>query len=185
MATKKKTAVKVVQSDEEPKGVYAWLPHQKTAVQEMRPYVTGEDLTGISVNAEDTPEAGGMIARNSDNHKDQWYIGKAFYEKNYALVLEPQAEMDMTVTSGPDLAAKVSDVEVVGGDMWRVLCKASSKSQGWMKSSKAMEVPGGCLVQVTTQQKNPDGSYAVAEALAFVPGVKLAADPRGGCKLSA
>jgi hypothetical protein len=28
-----------------------------------------------------------------------------------------------------------------------------------------------CIVQVKTQQKNPDGSYAVAEALTFVPGV--------------
>jgi hypothetical protein len=27
----------------------------------------------------------------------------------------------------------------------------------------------GVVVQVTTQQRNPDGSYAVAEALTFVP----------------
>jgi len=31
----------------------------------------------------------------------------------------------------------------------------------------------GCVVQVTTQQRNPDGSYAVAEALTFVPGVHI------------
>jgi hypothetical protein len=54
-----------------------------------------------------------------------------------------------------------------------------------MKSSKAMEVPGGCVVQVTTQQKNEDGSYAVAEALTFVPGVKLADDENNGRKLVA
>ena len=28
-------------------------------------------------------------------------------------------------------------------------------------------------MQVTTQQKNPDGSYAVAEALTYVPGVHI------------
>ena len=80
----------------------------------------------------------------------------------------------------------VPDIKVVGnGDTYRLLCKASSQNEGWMKSSKAMEVPGGCVVQVTTQQKNPDGSYAVAEALTFVPGVKIADDVNNGRKLVA
>ena len=72
----------------------------------------------------------------------------------------------------------VSDVVFFGnGDLWQLLSKASSQEQGWMKSCKAMEVPGGAVVQVTTQQRNPDGSYAVAEAVTFVPGVRVAADP--------
>lgn len=78
----------------------------------------------------------------------------------------------------------VKDVRVVGnGDMFRLLCKASSEAEGWMKSTKALEVAGGCIVQVTTQQRNPDGSYAVAEAVTFVPGVKIADDENGGRKL--
>ena len=40
-----------------------------------------------------------------------------------------------------------------------------------MKSTKACETSYGCLVQVTTQQRNPDGSYSLAEALAFAPNV--------------
>ena len=69
----------------------------------------------------------------------------------------------------------VQDIKVVGnGDMFRLLCKASSEKEGWMKSTKAMEIPGvGCVVQVTTQQRNPDASYAVAEAITFVPGVTI------------
>ena len=65
---------------------------------------------------------------------------------------------------------QVKDLEVFGnGDMFKLLCKASSASEGWMKSTKAMEIPGvGCLVQVTTQQ----GEH-VAEALQFVPGVRI------------
>jgi len=65
----------------------------------------------------------------------------------------------------------VSDLVVFGdGDMFKLLCKASSQAQGWMKSTKAMEIEGvGCVVHVTTQQKNTDGSYAVAEAVTFVP----------------
>jgi len=67
----------------------------------------------------------------------------------------------------------VPDIVVYGnGDAFELICKASSEAEGWMKSTKAMEIPSvGCLVQVTTQQRNADGSYAVAEALTFVPGV--------------
>jgi hypothetical protein len=68
-----------------------------------------------------------------------------------------------------DAQTKVSDIKVFGdGDMWQLLCKASSESQGWMKSTKAMQLPGGCLVQVTTQQGGQ-----VSEAVTFVPGVKI------------
>jgi hypothetical protein len=79
----------------------------------------------------------------------------------------------------------VPDIKVVGnGDLFRLLCKASSQKEGWMKSTKAMEVPGGCVLQITTQQRNHDGSYAVAEALTFVPNVKIVDDINGGRKLS-
>lgn len=78
----------------------------------------------------------------------------------------------------------VPDIKVVGnGDAFQLLCKASSQAEGWMKSTKAMQVAGGCLVQVSTQQRNPDGSYAVAEALTFVPGVYVAPDDNNGRKL--
>ncbi len=75
----------------------------------------------------------------------------------------------------------VPDLKVVGnGDSFQLLCKASSQEEGWMKSTKAMQVETGCIVQVTTQQRNPDGSYAVAEALTFVPGVKIQNDENNG-----
>ena len=79
----------------------------------------------------------------------------------------------------------VKDIVVFGnGDMFSLLCKASSQAEGWMKSTKAMGVVGGCVVQVTTHQRNHDGTNSVAEALAYVPGVKIADDPEfGGRKL--
>lgn len=79
----------------------------------------------------------------------------------------------------------VKDLNVVGnGDAFELLFKASSQEEGWMKSTKAMEIPPlGCLVQVTTQQRNPDGSYAVAEALSFVPGARIVDDKNNGRKL--
>lgn len=74
----------------------------------------------------------------------------------------------------------VKDIVVFGdGDMFKLLCKASSKSEGWMKSTKAMEIEGlGCLVQVTTQQGDN-----VAEALQFIPGVTIVEDINNGRKL--
>ncbi len=77
-----------------------------------------------------------------------------------------------------------SDLVLFGnGDLWQLLCKASSALEGWMKSTKAMQVPGGCVVQVTTQQKGYDETYSVAEALTFVPGVEIVDDEHGGRKL--
>ena len=83
-----------------------------------------------------------------------------------------------------DTCQNVKDINIVGnGDMFALLCKASSENEGWMKSTKAMEVPGGCVVQVTTQQRNEDGSYAIAEALTYVPGVRITQDQNNGRKL--
>lgn len=78
----------------------------------------------------------------------------------------------------------VKDIKVVGdGDLFRLLCKASSESEGWMKSTKAMQTPHGCVVQVTTQQRNIDLTYSIAEALTFVPGTVIVDDENGGRKL--
>jgi hypothetical protein len=63
-----------------------WKQYYKATVVEMRPYVPGEDMTGISVSDFDKERglrAGSMIARNSDDHSDQWYVDRAFFEANY------------------------------------------------------------------------------------------------------
>lgn len=69
----------------------------------------------------------------------------------------------------------VKDIKFWGdGDMFRLISKASSESEGWMKSTKAMQAGTSVVVQVTTQQRNPDGSYAIAEALTTVPNAEIA-----------
>lgn len=60
-----------------------WKLYRKTATTEMRPYVPGEDITGISVSEQDSLEEGGMIARNPKNHADQWYVAKQYFQDNY------------------------------------------------------------------------------------------------------
>jgi len=83
-------------------------------------------------------------------------------------------EKDLGITEVRGAKANIQDLVVYGdGDTFALLCKASSQEQGWMKSTKVCNVVGGCIVQVTTQQRNPDGSYALAEALTYVPGVRM------------
>lgn len=61
-----------------------WKKYRRTNIAEMRPYVPGEDLTGVSVSDVDDPETDlGMIARNPRNHADQWYVARAYFEENF------------------------------------------------------------------------------------------------------
>jgi hypothetical protein len=84
-------------------------------------------------------------------------------------------EKTLDNTNVAEAKAKVSDIKVFGnGDLFQLIAKASSKEQGWMKSTKAMETPKGCVVQVTTQQGDN-----VAEALTFVPDVSIKVDENG------
>lgn len=76
----------------------------------------------------------------------------------------------LTNTDVASARANVPDIVVYGDpDAWKCICKASSRTEGWMKSTKAMQIPGiGLLVQATTQQ----GEH-IAESVTFVPGCKL------------
>jgi hypothetical protein len=71
---------------------------------------------------------------------------------------------------------QVEDLEIFGnGDLFVLISKASSKSEGWMKSTKAMQIFNvGCVVQVTTQQ----GDH-IAEAVCWVPNVEIKQDKNG------
>lgn len=83
---------------------------------------------------------------------------------------------ELSNTNIEDVKKNVSDVTVFGnGDLFRLISKASSKEQGWMKSTKAMEIEGGGVVlQVTTQQFNH-----VAEALTYIPNARIAERENG------
>ncbi len=60
--------------------------YKRKGLSEMRPYIVGENLSNISVSNTDTPEDGGMVARNPENHDDQWYVAKKYFEDNLELV---------------------------------------------------------------------------------------------------
>jgi hypothetical protein len=67
-----------------------WKQYRRRGMTEMRPYVPGEDLQGISVSGTDTPALGGMIARNPENHQDQWYVNAAYVAANMEECPQPQ-----------------------------------------------------------------------------------------------
>jgi hypothetical protein len=79
-------------------------------------------------------------------------------------------EKTLENTTASQAKDNVKDIVFWGnGDLFKLIGKAHSKSEGWMKSAKAMQIDNvGCVVQVTTQQ----GEH-VAEAVTFVPGVKI------------
>ena len=83
--------------------------------------------------------------------------------------LESDVGMRGGVTRTKDLG---DTVKTVGNpDLFRLVCKVAGAN--FVKSTKAMAVPGGCLVQVSTRETRENGAVAVAEAISFIPGVRL------------
>lgn len=66
-----------------------YTQHKRKGLSEMRPYVPGELLSGVSISEADllagSPKEGDWIARNPKNHEDKWLVAKAYYDDN----LEP------------------------------------------------------------------------------------------------
>jgi hypothetical protein len=64
-----------------------WTKYRKSNTQELRPYIPGEDLTGVSIAQVDkekgSPKPGDMIARNGNDHNDQWLVSKEYFATNY------------------------------------------------------------------------------------------------------
>lgn len=93
---------------------------------------------------------------------------KDIFDMTYILDSATGKSLHNTTANGA--RKNVKDIKFWGdGDTFKLISKASSQAEGWMKSTKAMQIDGvGCVVQVTTQQGDN-----VAEAITFVPGVKL------------
>ena len=64
--------------------------YRRKQIAELRPYVAGETLDGVSVSASDkaagSPKEGDMIARNPKNHKDQWLVAAQYFADNFEAV---------------------------------------------------------------------------------------------------
>jgi len=60
--------------------------YRRKGFSEMRPYVPGEDLSGVSISQADNPKEGDMIARNPNDHTDLWLVDQKWFEENFELV---------------------------------------------------------------------------------------------------
>ena len=65
--------------------------YRRKNISEMRPYIEGEKLDdNVSISDADlkagSPKVGDMIARNPNNHNDQWLVSKAYFEDNLELI---------------------------------------------------------------------------------------------------
>jgi len=60
--------------------------------------VPGEDKTGISISKADfeggSPRLGDMIARNPQNHADQWLVAAQYFADNFEPSVEPKIYCD-------------------------------------------------------------------------------------------
>ena len=96
------------------------------------------------------------------------------FEMTYAKDLALQSQKSLHNTCSNGATKNVKDIVFWGnGDTFQLISKASSEAEGWMKSIKAMKCGKDVVIQVTTQQKNPDGSYSVAEALTTAHNKKI------------
>jgi len=63
--------------------------YQRVDMAELRPYVPGEDLKGVSISEADlkagSPKPGDMVARNPKNYDDTWLVAKEYFEDNFDL----------------------------------------------------------------------------------------------------
>ena len=61
--------------------------YRRKQIAELRQWMSGDDMTSISISAEDTkagsPKPGDMIARNPANHADQWLVAQAYFAVNF------------------------------------------------------------------------------------------------------
>jgi len=95
-----------------------------------------------------------------------------------------------SITKTNDLAPEIArnEVTILGvPDQMVLLFKAQGTvgDRTFAKSTKAMELPGGCLVQVSSEVAMRGGSATAAEALQYVPGVRIVREQDGkGARLA-
>jgi hypothetical protein len=95
---------------------------------------------------------------------------------------ELSTEKTLSNSANSTVKDNVPDVVLMGvkSNNWRLMCKAFSKNEGWMKSTKGLNLSTNqVLVQTTTQQKNSDGSYSIADTLICVNGNLIESDEEG------
>jgi hypothetical protein len=60
--------------------------YRRNGTTEMRPFIEGEDTSNIAISDDarstGSPKTGDWIARDKDNHADQWLVTEDFFNRN-------------------------------------------------------------------------------------------------------
>lgn len=142
--------------------------YQNIQSKEIRPYVKGEDLTGISVTEGiDPTKDKGYIARDPKNHEDQWYITKKFFKENFREVSDEEAVMP-------------PPQPVVEEGTWKCISTYITYDANITTRHKtyALPVGRGLLVKVTAETDK-----GTSVALAFVEEARITTDENGNVKI--
>lgn len=104
--------------------------------------------------------------------------------KAQSVALEGNHLGKVMIVCTEDVQSREEDLQKFGNpDQFRLMFKAQTKD--WMKSTKAMNVPGGCLVQMSTDRKQKNGSWVSAETSTFLPNAHVAPDADGNFTIKA
>jgi len=64
-----------------------FIQYRRKQIAELRPYVQGESMEGVSISAPDkeagSPKEGDMIARNPKNNADKWLVAAQYFADNF------------------------------------------------------------------------------------------------------
>jgi hypothetical protein len=67
--------------------VIEFKQYRRTQIAEMVPWQSWFDMSGVSISKPDieagSPKDGDMIARNPNNHADQWLVAAQYFKDNF------------------------------------------------------------------------------------------------------
>lgn len=173
---------------ENPKEIDLYQSIKKVRAFKIFKVKFNKDRTQVAIfkNKEDyILEDSGYIIRNPELSENGYYVIYEIetdlplcssyspienFELGYTNISSKENIKSLNSSDTNHVTKLVPDIKKFGNpDLFRLICKASSESEGWMKSTKAMEITGcGVLVQVTTQQDSN-----IAEATSFIPNARI------------
>lgn len=69
---------------------------------------------------------------------------------------------------------KAPDLKTVGDTKpWKVLFEESSEKERWSKTTRAMQLKGGCLVQTIIISETVNGVVSLDTSLVYVSGISV------------
>lgn len=102
-----------------------WATYARVGQIEARPWTAEDEYdfvkrksTRISISPADRETGavhglhGGMVARNPDNHEDQWYIAAEFFAKHYTPAAIPASARDIPREGDITISRDVADLAI-------------------------------------------------------------------------